>query len=211
MVEETQIMPNCSDDELAMVWWIPQEFWIVSMEQDPSIPRSAKEEMLALFKDIAILCVVQSELTDMGSTYPYSKAKVLRGMTVNYTDSNGKSRRLVPKEQIDEDLDYLLNTVVSGIMEGIVGNFGKNMHYYVFDNRSTSSSVFDNQSSSSSVKVDPFKEGMLNVNLTGEGGGRLKADIQMPLDCLFVPRICPNGKEAHISWSYCPWTGKKLN
>jgi hypothetical protein len=34
--------------------------------------------------------------------------------------------------------------------------------------------------------------------------------IEMPIDALFVQRMCPNGKPAHVSWVVCPWDGGKL-
>jgi hypothetical protein len=39
---------------------------------------------------------------------------------------------------------------------------------------------------------------------------QLTSRVGMPLDSLFKPRFCPNGKKAHISWEFCPWSGKKL-
>lgn len=200
-IEETQIMPECAADEIAMAWWIPEEFWKISMEQDSSISSDVKREMESIFGDMTIVCVYQAELTEYGSAYPFSKAKIQRGMTVNYIDANGTSKRMYPKSKIDPDLDYLLNTVLTGLLQEMAGAFGKNMHYYVFDNRDTTTSC----------KIDPYEKGVLSVNLTGVGGSRIKAEFVTPLDSLFIPRICPNGKEAHVTWEFCPWTGRVLD
>jgi hypothetical protein len=34
--------------------------------------------------------------------------------------------------------------------------------------------------------------------------------LETPLNSLFVPRTCPNGKPAHVSWKFCPWGGERL-
>jgi hypothetical protein len=57
----------------------------------------------------------------------------------------------------------------------------------------------------------PFDAGAVIVKF----GGRAKRQdisltIERPIDALLVPRLCANGKPAHVSWTYCPWDGKKL-
>ena len=58
--------------------------------------------------------------------------------------------------------------------------------------------------------VDPYLQGLISVQIAKRNGDLMTADIEMPLNSLFVPRKCPNGKDAHISWKYCPWSGKLL-
>jgi hypothetical protein len=50
---------------------------------------------------------------------------------------------------------------------------------------------------------------MIRVKLSNADAVHM-AELELPLDSLFVPRLCPNGKPAHVSWDYCPWSGKKL-
>jgi hypothetical protein len=81
-----------------------------------------------------------------------------------------------------------------------MGNLGKNFHFYVLSDKRNSSHRL----------IDPYKKGLIEIQLMKNKDDLINAEIELPLNCLYVPRKCPNGKDAHISWSYCPWTGKKL-
>ena len=81
-----------------------------------------------------------------------------------------------------------------------MGNLGKNMHFYVLNDKSKSFPRL----------LDPYRKGQINIQLSRKDDVLMTASIEMPLNSLFVPRKCPNGKDAHISWKYCPWTGKRL-
>ena len=198
LIGESQPVPsNLGADEIAFVWWISQEFWEVSMAQDDSMSYTEKQEFLNMLGDISIMCVFQGELSDYGISLPYSKEKVQSGMTILYTNENGNTKLIKPMSALSPDLDFMLNTIMQGMMANSLGQMGENMHMYVIDNRGT-------------TKIDPYKKGILTVNLTGDKGKQLSTDLQFPLNSLYVPRVCPNGKEAHISWDYCPWTGKHL-
>ena len=58
--------------------------------------------------------------------------------------------------------------------------------------------------------LDPYQPGGLQVDLKRKNNQPLQAKIEFPLNSLYVPRRCPNGKPAHVSWKFCPWTGAKL-
>ena len=59
--------------------------------------------------------------------------------------------------------------------------------------------------------LSPYGNSTLLVTLTNKKGEVLEPiRFEMPLDSLFVPRMCPNGKPAHVSWVVCPWDGSKL-
>ena len=81
-----------------------------------------------------------------------------------------------------------------------IGSLGDNLQFF----------VFNDQTLDRKRLMDPGLPGGLIVELTGKEGRSLQAEFEFPLNSLYVPRKCPNGKPAHISWRYCPWTGKKL-
>jgi len=58
----------------------------------------------------------------------------------------------------------------------------------------------------------PYTKGRLVVELKKLGKiPASEAQFETPLDCLFVPRKCSHcNREAHISWNYRPWCGRKL-
>ncbi|MBW4643856.1 MAG: hypothetical protein KME23_12850 [Goleter apudmare HA4340-LM2] len=56
----------------------------------------------------------------------------------------------------------------------------------------------------------PYKSGKLNISFNGKGNQQIGSVVNLPLNSLFIPRLCPNGKPAHVSWKYCPWDGTPL-
>ena len=118
---------------------------------------------------------------------------------VIFTDADGAKHRLSPLYEINPDLQVVLS-VFKPILGSALGNMGNSMHFFVLnDLRDTSERL-----------VDPYSKGNLSFHVVKRSGDQLEANIELPLNSLFVPRKCPNGKDAHISWYYCPWTGEKL-
>jgi hypothetical protein len=35
------------------------------------------------------------------------------------------------------------------------------------------------------------------------------ARIDPPINALFVPRVCEDGREAQVTWKFCPWMGRR--
>lgn len=127
------------------------------------------------------------------------KDEVEANMSAVFTNDAGKSQELVQVEDIDPDLNVVLSAFTP-ILGAAMGNMGTNMHFFVLDDKGKSSSRL----------VNPYKKGKIDIQLAKRDKGEMQAVVEMPLNSLFIPRTCPNGKEAHISWSYCPWSGNKL-
>jgi hypothetical protein len=186
-------------DEHALVWWMPNVFWEVSMAQNDDMSPREKQELLNQMKGVTILCILQGQLTDYGNLVPASKAIIQRGMTILFTNKDGEVKQVQPVKSFNTDVRrFLLD--IKAMMSNLLGTVGESMQFFVLDNRDTATSA----------KMDPYKGGLLSVRLTGNGGAKIQANFQFPFHSLYVPRICPNGKEAHVSWNFCPWTGKQL-
>ena len=197
---DTQVAPKgTGDDHVALVWWIPNEFWETILYRDTTTSESDKKVMLNAMAGISLLAVVQSDISPLGAFTFYPKEEIENRMEISYFDLDGKKHSLSPMQTINPDLQVILG-VFKPILSAAMGNLGNNMHFYVLNDKSESSSRL----------LDPYKEGQLNVQLMRRDKAIMNASIEMPLNALFIPRKCPNGKDAHISWKYCPWTGKKL-
>jgi len=120
-------------------------------------------------------------------------------MSLSFTAADGKRRTVTPMGTIDPNLGVVL-AVFKPILGAAMGNLGNNMHFYVLDDRIEGAPRL----------LDPYREGLISVQLMRKNGDWMTAEIEMPLNSLFVPRKCPNGKDAHVSWKYCPWSGKRL-
>ena len=200
MTPDTQATAKGSgDSHFALVWWVPNEFWISIFSRDTTTSAADKNAMLNAMSEISLLAVVQADITDMGAFIYYTKQKIEENMMMSFTNSKGIKKRLLPMQIINPDLEIVLS-VFKPILEAAMGNLGSNFHFYVLNDKSNASGRI----------IDPYRQGAIDVQLSRKDGVLITSSIELPLNSLFIPRKCPNGKDAHISWKYCPWSGKRL-
>ena len=197
---DTQVTPEgAGDNHMAFVWWIPNEFWESILSRDTTTSESNKKALLDAMSGISLIAIVQADISAFGTFNFYSKEEIEQSMKLSFTDADGKKQRLLPVQTITPDLEVVLG-VFKPILGAAMGNLGNNMHFYVL-----------NDSSKSSPRLlDPYQKGQIDIQLARRDKVLMDAGIEMPINALFVPRKCPNGKDAHISWVYCPWTGQRL-
>jgi hypothetical protein len=200
ITDDTQAVPsNVGDDHAAFVWWIPIEYWQSVMSRDTTASEVDKKTLLDAMSGISLLALVQADISAMGAFRYYAKEEIEQQMRISFTDANGITHGLSPLQAIDPDLDLFIG-IFKPILGAAMGNLGSNMHFYVLDDRSESAPRL----------IEPYRNGAIRVELAKKSGDRLTAEIELPLNSLFIPRKCPNGKEAHISWKFCPWSGAPL-
>jgi hypothetical protein len=200
LTTETQVMPlQAGDDHFALAWWIPVEFWEAILARDPTTSQADKAAMLDALSQVSLLAVVQADISHFGAFDFYSKAEIEQDLGISYTDAAGGVRAVTLLKRVAPDLQVILSTFTP-LLGAAMGNLGNNMHFY----------VLEDSSPSSRRTLDPYREGIITIEFAKRNGDPMSADIEMPLNSLFIPRKCPNGKDAHVSWKYCPWTGVKL-
>ncbi len=198
--KETQATAKGSgDNHVAITWWIPNEFWESIFARDQTTSEIDKKTMLDAVAGVSLLAVAQADVSPVGAFKFYTKASIQNQMMISYTGAMGEKRSLSPMQVIDPDLEVVLG-IFKPILGAAMGNLGSNLHFYVLDDKIKSSRRL----------IDPYREGRINIKLAKKTGDRMTAEIEMPLNCLYVPRKCPNGKDAHITWNYCPWTGRPI-
>lgn len=197
---DTQVTPKgAGDNHMALAWWIPNEYWESLFSRDATTSASEKKAMLDAMSRVSLLAVVQADISAVGAFKFYSKEEIEQSMTLSYTGADGQKQRLSPLQTIAPDLEVVLG-VFKPILGAAMGNLGNNMHFYVLSDRSKSSPRL----------LDPYRNGQIDIQLARRDKVLMDARVELPINALFVPRKCPNGKNAHISWKYCPWTGEQL-
>ena len=197
---DTQVTPQgAGDNHVSLVWWVPNEYWQSIFSRDTTTSEFDKKAVLDTMSGISLLAVVQSDISTFGAFKFYSKEEIEKNMLISFSDANGKKHELLPAKKIDSDLEIILESI-KPILGAAMGNLGTNMHFYVLNDKSKASSRI----------IDPYQKGQIDIKLLKRDNKSMAATIEMPLNSLFIPRKCPNGKDAHISWKYCPWTGKLL-
>ncbi len=199
LTTQTQQMSN-ENRILDMVWWIPAEFWEAVLRQDSSVPRDQADAMLDVMRPYFLMVVVQADISQFGSFTFIPESRIEDGLQLTYTDAEGNRSELKVLETTNPDFELLL-LQLGPILGNAMGNLGENFNFYAF-------SADDKDGNRI---ASPYEQGTISIRLSGRSEAAPTAfDFEAPLDALFVPRICPNGKPAHISWNFCPWDGSRL-
>ena len=196
----TQELQRTSNEEgIQVAWWMPAEFWAVALGNEKSLTPAQTEEVMKILRQYSFIAVVDGNVG--GATVDFmDREAVAKSLTVEVVDAAGKTRKVVPVEPVPDDVKPLLSVLVAA-MGAAMGNLGRNLHFFVFQDQVEDVRLFS-----------PFDAGAVVVKLSGrDKRPDISLSIERPIDSLLVPRLCANGKPAHVSWSYCPWDGKKLS
>ena len=202
---ETQMrFVDTVNDHTADIQWFPIELWETMLLKDPTMTRNEVKEMLDLLKGLSFLNVVQADANfayDIGLNF-YSRSEIARNMRIVYTDARNRTHPLpiLSEGQLDPFVGVMAGAL-KDLFRDIAGPLGENMHFFVLKNETTLNPKL----------VDAYEEGTLSVRLKTRRGHVIRKSVVLPLNSLYVPRKCPNGKDAHISWKFCPWTGQRLD
>ena len=194
----TRELQHSDDDGIVVAWWLPSEFWAVALANQKTLTAVQIEEFMKILRQYTLIAVVDGEVGGAAIDFQERDA-VAKSLTVELVDGTGKSRKVVPVESVPEDLKPLF-TILVPAMGAAMGNLGRNLHFFVFLDQVGDSRLFS-----------PYEPGAVVVKLSGRARRPdVSLTIERPLDSLLVPRLCANGKPAHVSWNYCPWDGEKL-
>lgn len=184
-----------------LVWFIPREFWEVSLAAEPTLTDEGRKEVLDVMSEVFIVGMIRADIGPFGAFKFHREKPVREAMALVYVDAEGGERTLKPTDEVSEDVAGLLRTM-RPMLASAMGQMGQHFHFFVFDDVDEAGKRI----------VSPLVDGELRVKmkrLGDEAGGT--TSVRFPLDSLFVPRACANCEhEAHIRWHYCPMCGEKL-
>jgi hypothetical protein len=199
MAADTQASPGGVDDtHLALAWWIPHEYWAAAFSREAGMSDAEREEVIATLRGYSLLAVVQGDIRPLGALRFYDLEAVAGSLEITH-ESGGRQLRLEPLQDVAAEMKPLLGAI-KPMLASAMGNLGSNMHFFVLADRDADDRRV----------ADPYLEGVLRIALKKGGGEPIVIVIETPVNSLFVPRICPNGKAAHVSWAFCPWGGERL-
>lgn len=199
LIDETQEL-SPTDSGLSGIWWIPLEFWQVGLEQDSSITEAGKEQILRIIEPYFMLGVIKENESSLDNAEFSNLEQIKQNLTFSFITDTGEEKTLTPVEEIPSDLEPLQEGIRIALQQRL-GQVGENFHLLVFENTTPEGDRL----------ISPYESGTIDVTLSEDNNvATSNLTIELPLNSLYVPRICPNGKEAHISWEYCPWDGTEL-
>jgi len=186
MVKDVQIIRK-DKDNFKMVWWIPLEYWQVSMEG--SSMAGFTDQLLEVFQGYTLVCTINTDISPFGG---------LKGLPskIQIKDKKGNIYDPINQEDIPDEYKSMLGTMKPA-MSQVLGQFGKQMEFHVFPERAKSGSLI----------APPLGKGQFTVLFNEDEEFKFK----LPLSSLVEKKVCPTDKELlNGNWEYCPWHGKKL-
>jgi hypothetical protein len=193
LIHETQKMSQ-KPDEMDLVWWIPEEFWIASFAQNKEMTAKQVDEFLKVVRPYTMVAVVNGSIGAFGAV-TYKPEEWVRANT-RLIDAQGKTYAPRTDEEIDASTKNMLQ-MIKPVLANILGPMGKNFHFLLFPAKTAAGGG-----------IAPAKEkGQFTVRL-----GEKNFKWRLPLDSVLPAKVCTGcGQEGKGSWSFCPWCGKKLS
>jgi hypothetical protein len=188
-------------NSVSMVWIIPAEFWQVSLAQDKNLVEFQRRAVLNALEKYAFIGVVRAEVSPLGVFEFHDQDKVFRKLTAALVKGKAAPVPLKVFLKADDQDAQLVIDSMKPVLKNALGKMGEHFHLFVVKNRDDGGRPLISGYETSKVRV--------SLGAIGEDKGGT-VEIAFPLDSLHVPRICADcGRPAHISWSYCPFCGKK--
>jgi hypothetical protein len=82
LTDELQPVIESGSDHIALVWWIPVEYWYTTYEQEEHMSEVEKEEMYELLNDYSLLMVWQADISTFGSFRHYSLEEIEENLNI---------------------------------------------------------------------------------------------------------------------------------
>jgi hypothetical protein len=192
LIRETQ-QQSGEPRNLAFVWWIPVEFWEVSLTANGALTPQQIERFSKVVGAYFIVAAVDGTIGPMGGadfiSEPDLRAKI------KLVDSKGRSYVPIADEKISSDMRNLTQ-VMRPMFTNLMGPLGANIRFFMFPTRDAEGREIAN----------PRAAGSFDVML-----GERRFHWRLPLGSLVEAKVCPeDGEVLNGAWSYCPWHGTKL-
>lgn len=192
LTDET--MQHSRDDHSAsVVWWLPDAFWEIAMQNEPSASPELKQQVKDVFEPYMLLAVVQGRVGPMGAITFSDDATVRQGLTL--VTPSGVT--LQPMDEDDVSPNALMFTrMMQPVLKGAIGSMGEHMGFYFFKATDKKGAPY----------LDPRADQRFEVHVGDE-----RFAFQLPLESLYAKVNCPKcGRLESGAWTYCPYDGTPL-
>jgi hypothetical protein len=190
LVRDTQRITTASG-QMTMVWWIPQEFWEVSLAARPSSTPEERAQILGTLEDYQIMGLLRARTGIGALTDVQTRADLLSNARF---EVDGKIIDPVAPDKIT----FGAQALVAGLkpaLAGILGQMGQSMELVVYPSKKDNVRL-----------IDPRKAGTFQYTLYDQ-----TFHWRTPLGSLLPKKTDPKTKEEFPGdYQYNPYTGSKL-
>ena len=179
-----------------LVWWIPTEYWEISLEKGGFSADKAKEHYAPL-KKYTVVAVALGKM-GIGNINWLPETDIRDNLRLRDSEGN----LYPPVQKLSGDAEGLVS-VLKPVFSNILGTMGQNLVLLFFPSVNKMAKPI----------ADPLAPGNFAVVLSKLVEGKDKVfEWKLPLTSLSPPKYCPVGKERlQSNWKYCPWHGVKLD
>ena len=196
LVSDTQVLRTDASG-LAQAWWVPLEFWQVALGR---INPPLAQQVQSVLGEYSIVAVVQADVSALGGFVFYPREELQQRLAVTWLPAHGDARLLAPVPSPNLAVRNLIQQLTP-LLSRSMGEMGRNLQFFVMSDRDADGKRV----------VNPYEPGVLQIRLSAsEAQAVTDLNLDLPLNALFEPRLCANGKSTHISWRFCPWDGQPL-
>jgi hypothetical protein len=194
VVKETEFVDS-RNHKMGVFWWVPIEFWEISLQKQGFSSESAKKAF-APFKKYNLFIVGVGDM-GLGNISWMKDADIKKRVLLR--DQHGNT--YTPVDEIPEDAASIVN-VMKPMLKNMMGSMGEGLQFLLFPSVDSTGKVF----------ADPHKSSEIYLDVSDiMGTASSTYTWRLPLSSLSQAKYCPVGKErVEANWKFCPWHGVKL-
>jgi len=179
-------------DDISMVWWIPEEYWRVSLQANAELTQAQIDELVSLLSAYTIIVVVEGKIKNGVATYR-SEADVRAALALRGTD--GRNYTPLAPDRLGEGAKALADSM-RPVFADLLGPLGKNMHIAFFPGKNATGRPVASAS----------EPGSFSITLRGQ-----EYRWRLPLASLVPGKTCPSCKEQFSGgYRFCPYDATGL-
>jgi hypothetical protein len=192
ITRETQKAGNRAG-RFTVVWWMPPEFWRITLLASGNLPVDKIEQAVASIEDVNVFLVIDGKIGGFGAIDYAASTDLQKNLSV--IDPQGQPMALIPESKQSTSIKNLI-AVMGPVFTNMLGDVGKHMSFLVFEGKSKNGAR----------RADPTKPGVLTARFGGE-----EFRWRLPLGSLLPPKVCPKCKESFPgNYSFCPFDATPL-
>jgi hypothetical protein len=192
LIDDTQYTTD-DPDRMTMAWWLPDEFWSVSLVSDPTMTEAGVAEILELVSGYTLVIYVDGEFGPFGGVKFVLPEQLRRGARLVGVD--GEEVSPLADAEVSPDM-VLLVGAMRPVIANMLGAFGENMSFV----------VFPREDSEGRVIADATAGGGFTMKL-----GEASFKVHTPLPALLAGKRCGVcEREYRGDYVYCPYDRAEL-
>jgi hypothetical protein len=190
-IQETQQSSNESQ-QLTLVWWIPEEFWDLSLAGNANVPAAAADQIRTAFRDYQVFALLRARTGIAGLSEVSTRADLLNNARL---EIGGKTIAALDPDKVPPGVQTMLGAM-RPMLANMLGQLGQSMELVVYPAMANEHRM-----------NDPLKPGTFQFTLYDQ-----TFHWRTPLASLLPKKIDPKSKEEFPgNYEYNPYTGGKLS